>query len=439
MKKSLLKEQVNNLPKKPGIYIFKDKKRKILYIGKALSLRTRVKNYLTQKRQDPKTKQLLSQVAQIDYQLIHSEFEALLLEAKLIKEHQPKYNLRLKDNKRYLYIVITKAPFRVFPLRRPELEKDLLDWYGPFPSAASVKEVLQLIRNIIPYCSCPHPLKRQCFYYHLKLCPGWKNLDSRQYHQEIKQIRRVLKGKASFLFKHLGQKMKLAAKKFAFEEAQKCKNQIAHLKKITSGWQSVDTNHWQAAEALFKLKKLLVKHQGISPTTLYKIEGYDVSNLGVGIIVGAMVAFVQGQPDKGLYRKFKLNLLAQSCIARITLGQQNDPESIKQIIRRRLNHPEWLYPQLILVDGAHTQVRAAFEVIKEKSLSGQIAVLGLAKKQETIVVPKILNHQIVSYHLLKYSSRSAVLKLLQQIRDESHRFAQKYYHFLHRQKMIKLR
>jgi len=425
MNNQKLINKIKKLPCQPGVYIFKDKKKKIIYIGKALSLKTRVQSYFQKGHQNLKTKLLVQQIAELDYQTTRSEFESLLLEAKLIKEHQPKYNLRLKDNKRYLYIAITKKPYRVLSLRRPELAENLLDWFGPFPSSAAVKEVLRLLRRIFPYCSCRKIPKRQCLYFHLKLCPGYQNLSQPEYKKNIQALRRVLKGKTTSLLRILERKMKKAAQNLKFEEAQKYKEQITHLKNLSQGWQPFSTKEWSEEKALLLLRRLLVKYQGISPMTLKKIEGFDIANLGQKIIVGSMVTFLDGQPEKGLYRKFKIK----------NQKKQNDPASIHQVIKRRLNHPEWLYPQLLLIDGGKPQVSAGFEALREKNLCQQIAILGLAKKEEKIVVPQIKNNQIIKWHLLHYSPRSPVLKLLQQIRDEAHRFAQSYYHLLQKQEI----
>lgn len=176
---------------------------------------------------------------------------------------------------------------------------------------------------------------------------------------------------------------------------------------------------------------MLSGYQGIAASSLNKIEGYDVSNLGKDIIVGAMVTFIDGQPEKGLYRKFKINFSgSQKSYQKMSFGLQNDPGSIEQIVSRRFNHPEWLYPQLILLDGGKPQISAAFQALQKMNLAGQICLLGLAKKEETIIVPVIKNKKINSWRSLKYSPNSPILKLLQQIRNEAHRFAQGYYHQL---------
>ncbi len=450
------KDKLKEIPRKPGVYLFKDQTEQVIYIGKALSLKDRVRSYFNPRLTDPKTKLMIAHADSLEHQVVASEFEALLLEANLIKKYQPKYNIQLKDNKHYLYIAITQPPFRIFPTRRPELEKNLLDWYGPFPSSTDVRRVLQILRRIFPYCSHPNIPQRQCLYYHLKLCPGFQNLTTVDYQKDITHIRRVLKGQSRLLLKRLTRGMKEASKELRYEQAQNYKNQIESLQNLTQGWRPLGKNFDTSKQALFRLKKLLTNYQGIAASSLNKIEGYDISNLGNEIIVGAMVAFVDGLPEKGLYRKFKIRKEedfhprgVHSAIPVVDMEKgnprgvnlvhpgggfikkQNDPGSIKQIIARRLNHPEWLFPQLILVDGGKPQISAAFAALREKELAGQICILGLAKSEETVILPKIENKKITGWRSLHYSTHSPILQLLQQIRDESHRFAQKYYKSLH--------
>jgi excinuclease ABC subunit C len=431
--KSNLKKQIIKLPKKPGVYLFKNQNNKIIYIGKALSLKSRVKSYFLKTRQTDKTKILVSQVADLDYIILNSEIEALILEAKLIKQHLPKYNVLQKDDKRYLYIAIFKTPFpHLNIVRRVDLDKNIWRWFGPFPSGNSAQQVFRFVRGIFPFCSCSTLPKKNCLYSHINLCPGPENLNSKEHLKNIGKINSFLSGKTTMVIKKLEKEMKAAAKKLKFEEAQKHKNQIFALKNITQTWRSIPDSKRDSVKTLTNLRKLLAKYGTIEPTTLNKIEGYDISNLGKNIIVGSMVTFVSGEKEPGLYRKFKITLINAKKESRKNLEKQNDTEAIKQIIKRRLNHPEWIYPQLILVDGGKGQVSAAFSALAEKNLANQIAVIGLAKKQEEIIIPKISKNKIVEFSKVTRSKRSATLKLLQEIRDESHRFAQNYYKILHK-------
>jgi len=193
---------------------------------------------------------------------------------------------------------------------------------------------------------------------------------------------------------------------------------------------SIATSIWTSN---FGKYLILLRYQNQELFTIQKIEGYDVSNLGHGVIVGAMVAFVNGEPEKTLYRKFNIKSFLHK---KGRTARENDPEGIKQILCRRLNHPEWIYPQLILIDGGKTQVSAAFAALKEKNLHHQIGLIGLAKKEETLVIPFLEKGKISRWYLIRLSSRSPVLRLLQQIRDESHRFAQKYYREVYKKTLV---
>ncbi|MCL5090771.1 MAG: GIY-YIG nuclease family protein [Patescibacteria group bacterium] len=437
----MIKDKLKSLPKKPGVYIYRNASGNIIYIGKALVLKNRVNSYFHGKH-DAKTTELVANIVDLEWIVVNSEFEALLLEARLIKQHEPKYNIIQKDSKSYLYIVIGKDyPNRVFLARWTELNelnKNLLDWYGPFPSSTDAKRILKIVRRIFPFRSCKTLSKSPCLYHHLHLCPGVCTVETPRrgvstkndtYAETIVQICKLLSSKTNALkslIKSFEKEMKSFAKATDFEKAQAIKNQIDSLRSLTEGWRTVPTEKKDFSETVQELRKILVKYQGYDPITINKIEGYDVSNLGNDIIVGSMVAFVQGEADSSLYRKFNL---------KFNQVEQDDPQGIKNILRRRLNHPEWVYPQLISVDGGKAQVSAAFSALKEKGLIGQIALLGIAKEEEIIVIPEIQNENISGWKLLRLSRRNPELQLLQAIRDEAHRFAQRYYKEKHKQKL----
>lgn len=418
-----LKDKIKRLPKRPGVYLFRDSKDKIIYIGKALSLKNRVSSYFQNKQKDPKTQELVEKIEKLDFFIVNSEFEALLLEAKLIKEHRPKYNSSLKDDKSYLYIAVSKdKPERVFLAKKVELKSNISSWYGPFTTSSDARQILKTLRRIFPFRSCKKISNRPCLYYHLKSCPAPCLSVSSNYPETIKKIKLILSGKTTGLINSLEKQMKNAAKTLNYEEAQVFKKEADSLKTLASGWQSVPKEKKDSSKTFYELRKLLTKYQGNDPTTLNRIEGYDVSNLGKKIIVGSMVVFIDNEPDKSQYRKFNL---------KYNLTGQDDPEGIKQIICRRLNHPEWVYPQLILVDGGKTQLTAAFKAIKERNLEKHVSLLGLTKEEEQIIIPKITNQKITAWKTLRLSRNSSILQLLQRVRDESHRFAHKYSRELH--------
>jgi excinuclease ABC subunit C len=342
------------------------------------------------------------------------------LEAKLIKQHQPKYNVRLKDDKRYLYIGITRETYpRVTLIRRPEKTDNLLDWFGPFPSASSVKEVLRILRRVFPFRSCRRLPSKPCLYYHLKLCPGVciKKIPKEEYQNTIKQIRFFLNGKLRVLLSQMEKQMIKAAKSLDFEKAQRLKNRIKKIQHLLFVFQKSPQEE-KVQKQLVLLRRLLVKYQNIDPLVIYRIEAYDVARLGNKIVVGSMIVFINGEPDPSEYRRFKIE------------DFRGDPQAIAKVVARRLKHQEWVYPQVILIDGGRPQVQAVFQVLKLKNLAESICLLGLAKKKEILVIPQINKEQILSWKTLSLSCSSPVLQLLQYARDEAHRFAQNYYKLL---------
>jgi excinuclease ABC subunit C len=248
----------------------------------------------------------------------------------------------------------------------------------------------------------------------------------KNYPKTIKKIMMFLDGQINSLVKDLQKEMKIAAKKEEFEQAAQLKRQIQMIQdllQIRTKGQDEDKTRQQLAE----LRKLLVRYSSIEPNRIERLEAYDVANLGENLIVGSMVVFQNGEPSPEDYRQFNLKGPAY---AKASAGK-GDPGGIKQIISRRLTHQEWLFPQVILVDGGKTQISAALEALRDKNLAKQIPVLGLAKKEERIYIPKVIKEMIVDWKILKYQSSSLVHQLLQSARDEAHRFAQRYYKKLH--------
>lgn len=381
----------SHFPNQPGVYIFKDQNHHILYVGKAINLKKRLGDH----RRELRFKSLL-----VDYLTTDSELESLLLEARLIKQYQPKYNVKLKDDKRYLCVGITKDDYpRVILVRQPEKEANLRIWFGPFPSAKGIAEILRLLRRIFPYCAdqkCGPD--RPCFYYHLRLCPGVGIISRRDYRQNIHKIKLFLNGKIDYLVKKLTKQMKTEAAALNFEKAAQVKKQIEMMQRLLGKDQKTEF------EVLLN----------------QKIEAYDIANLGRHIVAGSLAVFVGGQPEKSAYRQFK--------VATRTGG---DTAGIKEILGRRLAHREWLYPRLILIDGGKAQTASAFQAVKEFGLVNKVALLGFAKRSQTILIPIVTKNEITGWKRLKYLSASPAFQLLRRAQDEAHRFAQRYYKKIH--------
>ena len=413
------KKICQNLPVQPGVYLFKSEPETILYVGKAINLKNRVKNYFCEKIVNKRILNLLDNTKKIEFIVTKTEIEALLLEAKLIKKYRPKYNVRLKDDKRYLCVGITNEQYPAVRLiRRPEKEASLLDWFGPFPTAQSIRQVLRLLRRVFPFRSCQKLPRSACLYYHLKLCPGMCLAKTPAYAQNIKNISLFLNGEISLLINELKTKMVASAKKLKFEQAEKFKNQIQMIEKLLLDFKRFPDEE-KAAHQLKKLRQLLAYCQPDIPV-IHRLEAFDIANLGRKIVVGAMVVFSEGEPERTSYRQFKL-----------TGRFLGDSEAIKEILCRRLKHRKWSYPQLILVDGGKGQVTAAFSALEEAKLEKQIALIGLAKKEEKIVIPQIKHGRIFGWKIITGPREMITLQLLQFARDEAHRFAQRYYQHLY--------
>ncbi|MBU1129796.1 GIY-YIG nuclease family protein [Patescibacteria group bacterium] len=451
---------LNIFPTSPGIYIFKNSENEIIYIGKAINLKNRISQYFQKNNTlGPKTRQLISQINNISYKTLASEIEALVLEANLIKKHKPKYNSQLKDDKNYIYIVITKQPIpRIFATHKNKLTKTKTasNLYGPFPNSSSVRTLLKTIRKIFPFRDYHRTHPKNCLYCHLNLCPGLSP-DPKQYRRTIGYIKKILNGQIKNLLKSLEVQMRQASKLQNYEKALSLRNQTESLKYITDGWknlnhlfQSINLASDKTNSALNELKTILSLYFS-KLKLINRIEAYDVSNLANKYFVGSMVVFQSGFIDKSQYRKFKIRhpkplsrhsesptgrrrIPLESKIPTGSFGRklsqdddklaQNDALMISQLVHRRLNHPEWPFPNIILVDGGKPQVTATtviLSVAKDLAKRKNIILIGLAKRDETIVIKTKK-----SFQQINLPKNSHALNLLRHLRDESHRFANKY-------------
>lgn len=384
--------KLKNLPHKPGVYLFKDKAGKIIYIGKAIDLKTRVSS--------PRNWHW-DTVSTI---VVESELEALILEANLIKKYLPRFNIRLTDDKDYLYIKVTKEIYpKIITSRKHEL-KGSLKYFGPFPSSGIVRETLKDLRKVFPWCSGG---KKVCFYYHLGLCPGacTNEITKKDYIKIIKRFIKFMDGKKDDLIKELTKEMFNFSEMQNFEEASKIKKTlegIAYLtqtQKVSSYLTNPNFLEDEKELALQELQKALNL-----PNIPKRIEGYDISNIQGKEAVGSMVVLTNGEIDKSQYRKFKISIS----------GKPNDVAMMQEMLTRRLKHKEWPKPDLIIVDGGRGQAR---------SIITRIPIFGLAKRLEWLYPP------IGS--IIKLPKKSPALKLLQKLRDEAHRFAIVYHRKLH--------
>jgi len=391
-----LRAKINNFPDSPGVYLMRDKNREIIYVGKATSLKERVRSYFSNDLAE-KTRRQMLEVTEIEFQETDSALEALLLESALIKRYAPKYNIRERDDKSRIYVHITKEQFpRIELLRETDLhnlsKSPIL--YGPFLSAKSVSDALELIRKIVPFRSCRVVPKKKCLYGYIGLCdaPCESKIDELEYKKNIRLVRDFFEGKKARVLSTLKKELNLAAKKLEFERAAKIRDQIYAL------------NH---------LREMFIISRDTPTTVFNRIEGYDISNISGVYAVGSMVVFIDGTSEKSEYRKFKIKWVKGA----------NDTAMMKEVLIRRFRN-DWPHPDLILVDGGRGQVNAATDVLNKLNL--KIPVIGLAKgpdrKKDEVITNQVLPRKDIV--------------VFKQVRDEAHRFAKGYYEKLHRKSVL---
>lgn len=414
------------LPETAGVYLFADSSHQVIYIGKAKNLKSRISSYFGPDL-SLKTARMVNEAKTLSFIKVGSEIEALLLEAKLVREKQPKYNIQLKDDKSPLYIAITADKYpRVIAVRKTQLgELKIKAIFGPFLESLSVRKVLRWVRHIIPY-SQHLPTKRVCIYKQIGLCspcPTEIELEKdsvkkaflkKKYQANIRKIRKFLSGGLVSVRKDLEKEMNEYSKKEMFEEAQRVAYQIKTLEYIITPPEVAPNLYLKnpnliediREKELVDLKNLLVDHLDIK--SLRRIECFDIAHLAGNSPTASMVTFIKGEPDKSYYRHFKVNIAKK----------QSDTDSMRSILQRRAKHfSDWGRPDLIIVDGGKPQVSTALEVLSQY----KIPVIGLAKRFETIVVKK-------GEKFVEIRPKGSALNLLQRIRNEAHRFARRLHH-----------
>ena len=530
--KAELAAQVALLPDKPGVYLMRDQAGKIIYVGKAVNLKNRVRSYFQQRGLSAKTEALVARIASFETIVTATEMEALILECNLIKKHRPRYNISLRDDKTYPFIKVTlnEAFPRVYATRR--LEKDGAKYYGPYASAGAMHETIALLKKLFPLRSCRSmDAQRPCLEYHIKRClaPCAGLVDQESYLAMVRTVCLFLEGRSADVEKDLKRRMLAASEELKFELAGRLRDQLAAVRQVMekqnivtgagdqdvlglarlggqscvqvffvrsgkmvgrdrfmlSGGDNETDGDILAAfvkqyyhEAAFIAREILtplplpesellaawlserksgavhlltpqrgskrelvqlaadnaaeylrqrnerdaVKHgkstaameelaQRLSLARLPKrIECFDISHIQGAETVASMVVFTGGEPDKAEYRRFKL---------RTVEGSPDDFASMQEVTLRRYREAAEPLPDLIVIDGGKGQLSSALEVIRGVGLS-DIPVIGLAKEFEHIFRENISEPLILPRH-------SEALRLIQQIRDEAHRFAVTYH------------
>lgn len=430
-----LQKLLKSLPHSPGVYFHKNANGEIIYVGKAAILKNRVRQYFQKTRElDAKTQALVAEIADIDWITVESEIDALFLESEMIKRYKPRYNILLRDDKSQTFVRINMAdPYPYISFTRQPMD-DGAEYFGPYYNGWAVKKALRYLRRIFPYSTHVTMPKRVCLQYHLGLCPGVEEqkISSADYKKTLRKLMLYLKGERIQLIKQLENEMKTAAKSHEFEVAAARRNQISNLRQLGKQIIFGDREFMDISKdkALSGLKELL----GL-PAIPTRIEGYDISHMQGSHNVASMVVATNGLADKSQYRKFKMRIPGN-----------NDFAHMHEVISRRFSgrHDDWPTPGLLLIDGGKGQLQAALKALHEQGQA--IPAIGLAKRLEEIVIAKDSAIRLDStaypgafvtenedFYVVLLPKDSHIVKLLQRVRDESHRFAVSYHTHLKRE------
>ena len=430
-------KQIKELPTGPGLYFMKGPGDKVLYIGKAKSLRSRVMSYFQPSAdllssRGPKIVEMVAKVESIDFIETASEVDAVLQEARLIKDIRPPYNTDLVDDKTFPYLEIVSGDDfpGVYITRKPREKGSRL--FGPFASAKDLRQVLVVLQKIFKFRTCNLDVRqndqkrrffRPCLLYSIKQCtaPCGAKIEKPEYRKIIQDLIRFLQSKRSTVLRQLKKQMAEASEKFQYEKAAVFRDHIRLIERLDRRGtpdENVQPEVFAAdpAEALVQLQNLLEAEE---PVRI--IEGIDIANISGAEAVGSLVKFIDGKPFKSGYRRFKIK----------TVKGIDDYAMIAEVVKRRYKYAlagEELWPDLVLIDGGLGHLHAA-ERAFEAMNAPMPRIASIAKKEEDIYLQEKPGP-------LKLPANSPARKLLQYVRDEAHRFAQHYHHILRTKKML---
>jgi excinuclease ABC subunit C len=405
-----LRQRIRELPEEPGVYFFKDARGKPLYIGKARSIHKRVSSHFRYFAEAfSKEGKMLRETRRIDFLKTSSEAEALLLEASLVKENQPKYNQDLKDDKSYPFLKITAEEYPrllVARGRKPDGSK----YFGPYTSVRLLRQAVSMLRRFFPMRTCEPMPDRVCLMFHIRQCygPCERRLERRQYLDIVRELELFLEGRRDALVRNLSRRMKEHAHKREYEKAKALYDEIRALSSVPQGL----TGRPEAGQILEETRRAL----SLSRLPV-RIEALDISNIAGQEAVGSLVVFVETKPSKSEYRRFRIR----------TVQGIDDYEMMREVVRRRytrlLNEKKML-PDLVLIDGGKGHLAAAKKELEALNLE-DLPVVSIAKQHEILFKPGRESPIVLPQH-------SPVLQLIQHLRDEAHRFAIAYHRRLHR-------
>jgi excinuclease ABC subunit C len=415
------------------VYLFQDQAGRVLYIGKAADLRARVGSYfLAAAAADQRTAHLVREAYDVDFVEAESEVDAVLMEARLVKDIQPKYNRELRDDKSFPYLQITTHEDypRVEVTREPRTSGAKL--YGPFANAGSLRGAVQAMQKVFKFRNCSLDIEadderwrwfRPCLLASINQCTAPCNLriSKEEYRKDIKRLRMFLDGNRQKLLAEMRQEMAEASANLKFEQAARLRDEIQMLESLR---ERGELDKHEQPEVFFVDPKMgLAGLQKIFKLTERprNIEGVDIAHLGGNETVASLVQFLDGLPFKPGYRRYRIR----------DVEGVDDYASIREVVARRfrkLRDDGDVFPDVLLVDGGIGQLRKALEAFRALDIKPPL-VLSLAKREELV-------YAMDRDEPLRLSRRSYALRLLQYVRDEAHRFAQHYHHILRRKRTL---
>ncbi|MGY8770873.1 MAG: excinuclease ABC subunit UvrC [Pirellulales bacterium] len=426
---TLAGDKVRKFPTTPGVYLFKDDKSRVIYVGKAINLRSRASSYFNaEAATDHRTGYWVHEIADADFMDCDSEVDALLVESRLIKDIQPKYNKELKDDKTFPYLMVSQREDfpRVEFTREPKDKNAKL--YGPFPNASALRGAIQVLQRIFKFRTCSLDIEetderwkwfRPCLLASIDQCTAPCNLriSKEEYRKDIRRLHMFLEGNQGRLLKQMEDEMLEASKNLEFEKAAKLRDELQMLARLDERGEleshaQPEVFYVDPKKGLAGLRQVLKLDK--TPRT---IEGVDIAHLGGGETVASLVQFIDGLPFKPGYRRYKIR----------NVTGIDDFASIHEVVARRfrkLQDSNESFPDILLIDGGKGQLSSAMAAFKDMQIEPP-TVISLAKRDEEIFRPG-------NPEPLKLSKHSYALRLLQYVRDESHRFAQHYHHILRR-------
>lgn len=387
--------KILQLPVLSGIYYFLDDQGAIMYIGKATNLRSRVRSYFAGdmlEKRGPLIDEMIQHISHVAWQETDSALEALVLEAHLIKQHQPPRNSDGKSDRSFVYLIITREPFPRLLIKRHHdivtghVTEKIAYSFGPFSSRQTLEQALKIIRKIFPYYSRQYSYEEKSnLYQQMGLAPG-TGMNRQEYKKNIQHIKLFFEGKKKRVVTQLQRQMMDYADRQEFEKADEIKKRIFALQHIRDvSLISDDAKH--------------ITHDG------FRIEAYDVAHLAGTYAVGVMVVLYDGEPDKNEYRKFRIK----------SFDGIDDNRSLRELLERRLKHTEWEYPQLAVADGSVAQKKTVESCFQEYQISCHVVA---CKKDTSHKVAEILGDRAV---IQKYRSQILLAN------SEAHRFTIEYH------------